>query len=228
MAPKHKIRKNPWNISLRVDPNFVADIYTPETKFITANESIDSFFICTIFLKWIPGKRNWADEWLLAIKVFTCNNELQGHGYNLSIMLLGVIASGSLIQVSSVHQVFNYKVHWIIAKLCHSILQGRFLYIHPAGCPPEFSTVYFVQFIYVSCPVGTSSVQNKLKIIWNNVSVHCREEGCFGKYNPRAPRDFPRAEGCKILALGKSLGPRGVYFPIHPSSRQCTDTMSLP
>ena len=108
------------------------------------------------------------DWWLLAIKVFTCNNELQGHGYNLSIRLLGVIASGSLIQVSSVHQVFNYKVHWIIAKLCHSILQGRFLYIHPAGCPLEFFTVYFVQLIYVSCPVGTSSVQNKLKIIWNN------------------------------------------------------------
>ena len=81
------------------------------------------------------------------------------------------------------------------------------------------------------------------------VSVHCREEGCIGKYTPRGPRDFPRAgtlhpeareiargrspkaisraEGCKIPALGKSLGPRGVYFPIHPSSRQCTDTMHL-
>ena len=28
-----------------------------------------------------------------------------------------------------------------------------------------------------------------------------------------------------IPALGKSLGPRGVYFPIHPSSRQCTDSV---
>ena len=25
------------------------------------------------------------------------------------------------------------------------------------------------------------------------VSVHCREEGCIGKYIPRGPRDFPRA-----------------------------------
>ena len=24
-------------------------------------------------------------------------------------------------------------------------------------------------------------------------SVHCREEGCIGKYTPRGPRDFPRA-----------------------------------
>ena len=69
-------------------------------------------------------------------------------------------------------------------------------------------------------------------------SVHCREEGCIGKYTPRGPRDFPRAgilhpeareiargrspraisraSGCKIPAQGNSRGPRGVYFPIHP------------
>ena len=39
------------------------------------------------------------------------------------------------------------------------------------------------------------------------------------------PREISRASGCKIHALGKSLGPRGMYFPIHPSSRQCTDTV---
>jgi len=37
------------------------------------------------------------------------------------------------------------------------------------------------------------------------MSVHCLESGCIGKYT--------------------HLGPRGVYFPIHPSSRQCTDTI---
>ena len=80
------------------------------------------------------------------------------------------------------------------------------------------------------------------------MDVHCLESGCIGKYIPLGPRDFPRAwilhpsaleislglrpreisraSGCKIHALGKSLGPRGMYFPIHPSSRQCTDTMS--
>ena len=49
---------------------------------------------------------------------------------------------------------------------------------------------------------------------------------------PLGPRDCPRAisraSGCKIPALGKSLGTRGVYFPIHPSSRQCTDTILKP
>ena len=77
------------------------------------------------------------------------------------------------------------------------------------------------------------------------MSVHCLESGCIGKYTHLGPRDFPRvgilhpsaleialglrpraisrASGCKIPAFGKSLGPRGVYFPIHPSSRQCTD-----
>ena len=28
---------------------------------------------------------------------------------------------------------------------------------------------------------------------YNIVYVHCREEGCIGKYIPRGPRDFPRA-----------------------------------
>ena len=80
------------------------------------------------------------------------------------------------------------------------------------------------------------------------MSVHCLESGCIGKYTHLGPRDFPRAgilhpsaleialglrpraisraSGCKIPALGKSLGPRGVYFPIHPSSRQCSDTVT--
>ena len=67
------------------------------------------------------------------------------------------------------------------------------------------------------------------------MSVHYLESGCIGKYTPSAleialglrPRAMSRASGCKIPALGKSLGPRGVYFPIHPSSRQCTDTISI-
>ena len=77
------------------------------------------------------------------------------------------------------------------------------------------------------------------------MSVHCLESGCIGKYTHLGPRDFPRvgilhpsaleialglrprASGCKIPALGKSLGPRGVYFPMHPSSRQCTDTIQF-
>ena len=81
------------------------------------------------------------------------------------------------------------------------------------------------------------------------MSVHCLESGCIGKYTHLGPRDFPqvgilhpsaleialglrpraisRASGCKIPVLGKSLGPRGVYFPIHPSFRQCTDTISI-
>ena len=66
------------------------------------------------------------------------------------------------------------------------------------------------------------------------MSVHCLESGCIGKYTPLGPRDFPRAgilhpsaleialglrpraisraSGCKIPALGKSLGPRGGVF----------------
>ena len=59
------------------------------------------------------------------------------------------------------------------------------------------------------------------------MSVHCLESGCIGKYTHLGPRDFPRAGILHPSALGKSLGPRGVYFPIHPSSRQCTDSFPL-
>ena len=49
-------------------------------------------------------------------------------------------------------------------------------------------------------------------------------------FAPRGPRDCPRAilraEGCKIPTRGKSRGPRWVYFPMHPDSRQCTDILS--
>ena len=46
----------------------------------------------------------------------------------------------------------------------------------------------------------------------DNVSVHCREEGCIGKYTPRGPRDFPRAgilhPEAREIARGRS--PRAI------------------
>ena len=66
-----------------------------------------------------------------------------------------------------------------------------------------------------------TSEMNKNNLIW--VRTH------FKYFDPRfggiRPRAISRASGCKIPALGKSPGPRGMYFPIHPSSRQCTDTV---
>ena len=42
--------------------------------------------------------------------------------------------------------------------------------------------------------------------------VHCREEGCIGKYTPRGPRDFPRAgilhPEAREIARGRS--PRAI------------------
>ena len=48
-----------------------------------------------------------------------------------------------------------------------------------------------------------------------------------GDFAPLGPRDFPQAGILHPSALGKSLGPQGMYFPIHPSSRQCTDTICI-
>ena len=76
------------------------------------------------------------------------------------------------------------------------------------------------------------------------MAEHCLESGCIGKYTPshfeislgqglrprRAKFCIPRPSG-SLSSLGvqnpqsgKSLGPRGMYFPKHPSSRQCSDT----
>ena len=54
-----------------------------------------------------------------------------------------------------------------------------------------------------------------------DVSVHCRDEGCIGKYIPRGPRDFQRAGDAKSPPKGNLKGPREIYFPIHPNSRYC-------
>ena len=60
------------------------------------------------------------------------------------------------------------------------------------------------------------------------IAVHCLESGCFGKYITLGPQDFPqaisRASGCKIPALERYIGLRRMYFPMHPSSRQCADS----
>ena len=67
------------------------------------------------------------------------------------------------------------------------------------------------------CNISIFSLYLKIETLWFNmlqsiVSVHWREEGCIGKYTPRGPRDFPRAEGCKIPAQGNSRGSRGCIF----------------
>ena len=58
------------------------------------------------------------------------------------------------------------------------------------------------------------------------VSVHCREEGCIGKYTPRGPRDFPRAgilhPEAREIARGRSTWAISDTF----LSRQCTDSIS--
>ena len=76
------------------------------------------------------------------------------------------------------------------------------------------------------------------------MSIHCLELGWIGKYAFLGPRDLPQQGFCtprpsrlpsgNLLGLGvqnpcfgKSLDPRGAYFPIHPSSRQCIITRFL-
>ena len=76
------------------------------------------------------------------------------------------------------------------------------------------------------------------------MSIHCLELGWIGKYAFLGPRDLsqqgfctPRPSrlpsgnlsglGVQNPCFGKSLDPRGAFFPIHPSSRQCIITISI-
>ena len=55
---------------------------------------------------------------------------------------------------------------------------------HPYHCPvAPISSAPFHIFILTHIPIH------------HIVSVHCREEGCIGKYIPRGPREISRAEG---------------------------------
>ena len=59
----------------------------------------------------------------------------------------------------------------------HSTLELFSIFLHFFTQPSYYSTTYY--FTAIDC----------------TESIHCREEGCIGKYIPRGPRDFPRAEG---------------------------------
>ena len=69
----------------------------------------------------------------------------------------------------------------------------------------------------------------------DSVIIHCREEGCIGKYPPPPPPRFerfteagilhPEGQEVKNSYWGKSRGLREVYFPIHPYSSQCIDIL---
>ena len=58
------------------------------------------------------------------------------------------------------------------------------------------------------------------------MSVHCLESGCIGKYTHLGPRDFPRAG--ILHPSAHECEPRGIHFPIHPTTRQFTDTVQEP
>ena len=78
-------------------------------------------------------------------------------------------------------------------------------------------TIIIIAILIIIIIINLNQTLNLVNI----VSVHCREEGCIGKYIPRGLSEFPRTE----IAPGHTLGSQGMYFPIHPSSQQCTDTL---
>ena len=59
----------------------------------------------------------------------------------------------------------------------------------------------------------------------NTVSVHCREEGCFGKYIPRGPKDFPGAGILHPAALENAL--RGAKSPPSVLRPNCTKILTM-
>ena len=69
--------------------------------------------------------------------------------------------------------------------------------------------------------IGAVTIMTMISSKQSIVIIHCREEGCIGKYAPRGSRDLPKQNPC----WGKSRGPRKAYFPIHPNSRQCIDIL---
>ena len=86
-------------------------------------------------------------------------------------------------------------------------------------CRPE--STHFVQF-WAQCCVMYPYTAERRDVLENTLP----EAQEISQGRGFCPRAISRAEGCKIPTQGKSRGPRWVYFPMHPDSRQCTDILS--
>ena len=121
----------------------------------------------------------------------------------------------------------------------------QFLWICGSRLQPPHPTLYIsywqIKALLMLAPSVVTPQNQYFPANGERMSVHCLESGCIGKYTPLGPRDFPRAgilhpeareiawgrspraisraEGGKIPALGKSRGPRGVYFLTRGSVR---------
>ena len=75
--------------------------------------------------------------------------------------------------------------------------------------------------LLICCPVQCCVVQ--LKYMWSIVSIWWRLE--YTTYIYHLIHSLGQLWGTHLR--GKFLGPRGMYFLVHPSSWQCTDTLHL-
>ena len=123
------------------------------------------------------------------------------------------------------------KKHWLI---CCSLVPRLTWHDLPSGSGNLTTFVVTPQNQYFPANAQRTAIYYLESGLWMHWVIHpprTRKYPKGGDFAPQGPRDCPRAisraEGYKILALGKSLGPRGMYFPIHPSSGQCTDTCNI-
>ena len=105
-------------------------------------------------------------------------------------------------QISDTHchrlHTFYFKTH----KQKHKVQRG-----HQDLC---LNLLTFQDSFRIFCPHSLENLNKRTCFFFTDiVYVHCREEGCIGKYIPRRPRDFPRAgilhPEAREIARGRSL-----------------------
>ena len=131
---------------------------------------------------------------------------------------LWMLHSNNVLQCILVYSVIRGDAHKAESSKSHN--RAPISSVHCARLL-QFNT----KFVMWRYPVKCKADETGSKC---NVSVHCQEEGCTRKFIPPGPRDFPGTEilhpsDREIDLEGRGVqnprpqGPRGMYFPMHPS-----------
>ena len=137
--------------------------------------------------------------------------QILGHWVLAKVHLYILTSSGCLARHCRSCHLGSFKVYWPLAATTAIPPKGQLTSnLGTAQLHPDDDD------LTAESQLTVGSNLKKLTTRYDIVSVHCREEGCIGKYTPRGPRDFPRAgilhPEAREIARGQSRGHPKCHF----------------
>ena len=126
-------------------------------------------------------------------------SQLQQTAFTFVSLQLGGGGNGCRIIWTEKHDIINWIRAVLKEKRGHSHLINIAFVLALGWASLIFSdtqkvfelTIQSVKCLLAQSPSAQLTSRHVTK--WSNESVHCREEGCIGKYTLQGPREFPRA-----------------------------------